>query len=158
MRFTACLAMPPRSMSPRRLDMGLLRFPVLAGRQPARFCDSPVATNASRVEQRLVADKPQILDLRLSDQHSIERVAVSDGELASALGMYERNRECPKALADNVRGDCPRWGGPLQLTEAYLGGNLPRRGGADEYLIGFVSDCPLGFAREMSVERGPPQQ
>jgi hypothetical protein len=53
----------------------------------------PVPPHPRRIEAVLVADQPQILDLRLRDQHAIERIAAGDRQLSGWLGVLQRNEK-----------------------------------------------------------------
>jgi hypothetical protein len=60
-------------------------------RRPVRLL--PKAPYGEVVEKLLDRDKPRILDLRLSDEHPVERIAVRDRQTAGLRRVLDRNRK-----------------------------------------------------------------
>jgi len=50
------------------------------------------------IEHRIVADDGQILRLRLSNQHAIERIFVGSRKKAGAYSMSSRYSECSEPI------------------------------------------------------------
>jgi hypothetical protein len=61
-----------------------------------------MAEHARTVENGFVADEQQVLGLSLSDQHPIEWITVRHAQPSSTLGMFERDGQATKTLAQRV--------------------------------------------------------
>jgi hypothetical protein len=108
---------------------------------PPHAQHSPQTVRAVLVEDAIVADDRKILELRLGDEHSIERVAMCAGQTARALSVQDRNLERREALT----GDAPTHARrnverTRKFAEPRLRRNLPSRRGTDEDDIVLVGD------------------
>ena len=102
-------------------------------------------TDPVPVEYFVHRDNHQIVRNRLSDQHSIEGIAVRTGEPSGAFGMPDGNRQLFETLtgdaACDVAGNRPA---ARQLAQPALGGNLPSRSRTYQDVIRIVFDRPAG--------------
>src|SRR6266852_2709664 len=91
--------MPPAPSS-STTSYGPIRAPLMSGmRLAGSGATLPQAGDAVHVENVVVGDDRQVLDLRLRDEHAIERIAMITREPAGALRVEDRNIEALEALA-----------------------------------------------------------
>lgn len=120
---------------------------------------SPEPFDGKPVEQRLIRYQDQVFALRLSDQQAVEGVLVGDVHLTSALRVVDADRQFAEALFGNDRLEILRQHRRAgQLADPEFGGDLHRRGGADNDLVGLIGDGIAGAAAESFVTRQPPDQ
>lgn len=88
---------------------------------------SPDPGHAIAVEDRLVAHNRNVLQLRLGDEHTIERIAVPARQAAGPLSVEDRDIERGEPLTGyrtrDILGDRQR---ARKLADARLGRDLPR--------------------------------
>ena len=106
-----------------------------------------------------VGNERQGLVHGLSDQHSIERVAVGARQSARDLPVADADRQSTKALVRDRRVEVRDENGDAgQLSNTMLGRDFPGRGGADKNVVCCVGH---GFARsdgERGVAAEPPEK
>lgn len=87
---------------------------------------SPDARHTERIEQRFVGHDGQIFDLRLRNQHPVERIAMVDSQAARALRVQEADWKLDETLRGHGTGNVGRnRQRARQLPKACLGRQLP---------------------------------
>lgn len=101
----------------------------------------PEMRDAVSVEHAIVAHNRDILELRLGDEHPIERIAMVAWQPTGPLCVQDVMSSEEKAWLARHPGDIGRhFRGARQLAEARFGGDFPRRRRADQNRVGVVAD------------------
>lgn len=107
----------------------------------------------------VVADDGHIFELRLSDQHPIEWIAMlsrqSSGTLCVQHGDVERRESLPSNAPGHVGGHIER---PRQLAEPSFGRDFPGRCRTDQNGVRLVTYRTPRFERQTTVAVEPPEQ
>ena len=109
----------------------------------------PHATDAVRVEQRLVRHQRDVQPQRLGDQHPVERILVVLRQVARALAVGDRDVQGLEAVRVQDRHQVVgRHLDARQLAHAALGRDFPGRRRADEDFRARVADGRLRRPRQ----------
>ena len=120
---------------------------------------SPESRYAVRIEALLNGNEYKAPRQSLSDQHSVKRITKGTWQRSCPRSVFNGDRQLIKTLVGDrpseIECDCFR---RRKSAQTILGGDLPRRCGADQYLVCFVRDCLLGSWRQPLASDKPPQQ
>ena len=121
--------------------------------------DSPKPPNTEPIKEDLVANQRESFDLRLGNEHSVERVSVFTGYQSGASGMLDGYRQLIEVLVNDdfeePFRDLDRTG---KLTDPNLGGDFPCGSGTNEYSRRRVANRQLRGIGKPLVAVQPPEK